>query len=506
MLMTLLAGRFTAMSNFRRVLARNRRMVGALAMVLPVIASALVFGRVTRAFFSGDDFVHLYRAANEPWRDFFLDQWGGHMITAFSAVVAALYASMGPRAGAFFGLVFATHLANVLLLFDVVRRLTGGLAVAATAAVLWGTCPLHGDTLTWFSVYGQVLATTALLVAFEALIAVRAGDGAGWGPLGLLAASLVTGALLFGTGIALALVFPLVAWLFGPAGVARRRLLGVALGALAVVVAAYVFTRPAADPVRNTVYALTSLQGLLLRLGIANAPSLAMHGIAALTLGFLDRAPTGGIAATAAAVWTAALCAALGLATVRRRREILASVAIALAIYGLIGVGRTILYLAWNAGDLAVVPRYHYMATAALAVASGLALDTLGARAGGLPLVALAGAIASVVAGCARSDWHLNEHADARAGTAAALAEIRRAAAAAPPGTVVRVPNRAFPYRGWIADAVQFPGLAAVFLVWERAQRVGDTVVVFVEPREAVRAAAATGRRSRGLLVPPAPS
>src|SRR5262249_60116961 len=77
----------------------------------------------------------------------------------------------------YFWIVLLTHLLNVWLLFRVLRNVTGSLALGCFGATLWGTSPAQVGTLSWYSVYGQVLVATVLLVVLGGVTA-RARTGA----------------------------------------------------------------------------------------------------------------------------------------------------------------------------------------------------------------------------------------------------------------------------------------------------------------------------------------
>ena len=131
------------------------------------------------------------------------------------------------------GWVLVTHLLNVALLVLLVARLTGNAAVAALIAMLWGTSPFHVDVLGWYSVYGQVLAATcALWLLWQVARVAAAGGGRtermpwSW-PVAMLLAS-----TSFGSGWAIALAMPAVAWLVFPEKRQRPLVLGVAASAV----------------------------------------------------------------------------------------------------------------------------------------------------------------------------------------------------------------------------------------------------------------------------------
>src|SRR5262249_62288224 len=78
----------------------------------------------------------------------------------------------------YFWIVLLTHLLNVWLLFRVLRNVTGSLALGCFGATLWGTSPAQVGTLGWYSVYGQVLVATVLLVVLGGVTARAAARAA----------------------------------------------------------------------------------------------------------------------------------------------------------------------------------------------------------------------------------------------------------------------------------------------------------------------------------------
>src|SRR5262249_42700961 len=116
-----------------------------------------------------------------------------------------------------FWLVLLTHLANVGLLFAVVRRVTGSGELGCFVAALFGIAPADEGALGWYSVYGQVALGTVVLVLlgsvlgrFEVSAPLRMAESLRW--IGLL----VVASTMFGMGIGIALVFPLVVLLLFP--------------------------------------------------------------------------------------------------------------------------------------------------------------------------------------------------------------------------------------------------------------------------------------------------
>src|SRR5262249_28786837 len=125
-----------------------------------------------------------------------------------------------------------THLVNTALLFQVIRP--SGVALACFGAMLWGTCPALGETLSWYSVYGQVLLTTLVLGVLWSLGRVtRSGEPLSPRTSVVWAAVLAAGATSYGTGLGVAAVFPVVAALALPGSrMPRRSAVVLVLGAV----------------------------------------------------------------------------------------------------------------------------------------------------------------------------------------------------------------------------------------------------------------------------------
>src|SRR5262249_59242086 len=65
----------------------------------------------------------------------------------------------------YFATVLVTHVANVLLLFAFVRRVTGSASLACFGAVMFAVSPANAGTLGWYSLYGHALAGALALLA-----------------------------------------------------------------------------------------------------------------------------------------------------------------------------------------------------------------------------------------------------------------------------------------------------------------------------------------------------
>jgi hypothetical protein len=175
-------------------------------------------------------------------------------------------------------------------------------------------------------------------------------------------------------------------------------------------------------------------------------------------------------------------------------------------VYALVALARgptLIGLLHQTASEVGATPRYHYTAQAFLAVALCVALARLpraarGALAGGAATLLIAGAIARPMP--------VPRHDATRRTVVSALADLRVAALAAPPGETVVVENRSIPELGWMPNTtLSLPGLAALFVVAFPSDAIDGRPVRFVERDPATRRRFATppGRLAR-LLVPPA--
>ena len=192
-----------------------------LALVVALLASAFVYAPIRESFFIWDDFYNFLMVCDEGALRFIVTPMAGHMLYVRNAVLALSWTLFGLSAAPYFWLVLVTHLVNVWLLFRLVIRLTERPVAAAAVAVLWGTCPLHVEPLAWYAVFGQVLATTAMLaVLTDAAGFVDPSRRLSGGCVVLWDAVLLAGATSFGTGIAAAVTVPSSVLLLVPS--ARR--------------------------------------------------------------------------------------------------------------------------------------------------------------------------------------------------------------------------------------------------------------------------------------------
>ena len=488
------------------------RTMARVAWLLPVALAAAVWCSLTRNYFHFDDFLDLYQLRNDDPAHYFLRMSGGHLLIARHAVTALLDGLFGPDPRPFFTVVLVTHLVNTGLLYALVARLTERWGLAAIAAAVWGTSAINEGALGWYAVYGQVAATTCLLLVLVGLARSRGDERPGWAaPLGW-ALCMVCGGMLFGVGIAAALVMPVAAWLLLPPGRPRRRALAALLLAVAILLATYATLRSLELPLYGerrieTTFMLAGLTPEHLGEHLQLLGLLFGFGVATLPLGAVidpNLFPTGAHAvALAAAALLLVAGAWAGPAPVRRR--LLACLLVALGIYGLIAVARSMLSGWVGLWPLARSLRFHYAAGAVLAAALAVAAGACAGRWVRAPrprralfAVALA-AVSWTSLGVAR---RINHFDGDRAATEKTLAEIRAAIAAAAPGATVEIPNREFGSVGFLNVGYRdrFPGTAAVFAIFYPDDVVDGRRVVFTSSDELVLRGRLAGRRSPNLL------
>src|SRR5262249_1172717 len=144
----------------------------------PVALAAWIYFPITRAYFYADDFTNLVSIVNDGFLPFVLRPFGGHNLLVRNLAFYGSFHLFGLRADLFFWTALLTYRLAVWLLVRVGRKLAGSLTVACVGAVLWGTSPVNDGTLAWYSVYGQVLASTILLVVLERVTARARAGGA----------------------------------------------------------------------------------------------------------------------------------------------------------------------------------------------------------------------------------------------------------------------------------------------------------------------------------------
>jgi len=478
-----------------------------MAFLLPPLAlTSLVYGSLVRNYFHDDDFLNLYRIVNRPLLEYLLEPHAGHLLVTRNSVFALSYYLFGPRPEFFFSVVLLTHLANVALLFCVIRGFTGSAQIACFGAALWGASPLHEVTLGWYSVYGQVLVGTVLLVFFAQLDQLakrrlRQVPAAVWVLLLLAAAT------SFGLGLAIAVLSPAVAFLVLPPGPGRRRAVFVLVPTAAAIPLLYLGLHYVASLYQGSGTLETTLNGLNAwrRMGVMLWQLTTYAGT------YLPFSPLRTSIALPAlippalvVVATAGLVISFPTTPSLGRRQLLACVIVCLSCYCLIAAGRGQLLNARRLSDLEQV-RYHYVATIPLTLALCLTLRHLTGRIAGSTWSTNGTLAAWFVAALIVHSWfglRLSHQDYARRETTQAVSTIRERIAAQPPGSTVTIPNRSFVTVGsnWI-PRTRFPGWAGVFTIFFDENVVNGRRVVFSDPDPNVVAAAAGGRRSAGLIV-----
>lgn len=485
---------------------------------VPLLLAAAVYAPVLGNYFFGDDLLNLYSIVNKPLVEFLVTPYGNHLLVTRNAIYALCFQLFGTEPRWYFLSMLITHLVNVALLFRVIRHLTGSARLACLGATLWGTCPLSEGALGWYAVYGHVLVATIFLWLFLQLILIGEGKPVGRGTPWLWALLLLAASTSFGVGIALTLVFPLIVRLMLPPTPQRARLVAVAVVAALVVVGLYFgLHRLAADLYDAGRTAPSQLAMLFVNLNrYARLALLFVNllgfGLSSVLLGSLVTwIPYGSALSLAAiALYAVALIAVLARGAAPGRRQLLAMILVGLACYAMIAAGR-VSYFQNLSTLLLQATRYHYLASLPFAVALCLILSQLHAwrplgRAAGTALVA--GWIGATAIGFLADGRRIDNHDAERRITTAAVAQLQRQIDAAAPGADVYIENRPFTGVGpfLVRNPKVYPGLAALFAVFFPDNTVDGRRVLFVEPDEIVRAAAARGRRTADLLVAAAPA
>src|SRR5262245_6779208 len=354
-------------------------------VLVPLLLTAWVYRPITHVNFFADDFVHFASIESDGYLDFLLAPFGGHNYLVRNLFFIAAWKLFGLRASLYYAVALLTHLLNVALVFALLRSLTASVALACFGAALWGTSPLCLGTIGWFSVYGQVMVATILLLVLGGVArAAASGETPSSRRMAVWYALLLAGTTCFGIGVGIALAFPLVLFLFLPAAWDRPRVRA-AWVLLPVLTLVLYFAFRRLYVLVGTLTIQEALQTYLVPSGLGTlAPmlgSLLGFSAAGATLGFFMPATYPSPASWAAAV---AIACGLGLIAVRgdaqTRRAAAAMVVLALGVYGMIAAGRSGAYAMFNIGPWAAarVARYHYVGSLPMIVLVCLILRELG--------------------------------------------------------------------------------------------------------------------------------
>jgi hypothetical protein len=482
------------------------------AAVCVALLSVVAQASSLRGFFQCDDYLHLYElAVQTPWQ-LASEQYLGHILFTFRAALLLLHSVFGFDPKPYFITMLLTHGANAGLLCRISRRFAGP-RIGMFVSALWGVAPVHQGALDFISVYGHVLSTTSLLVSL--LLLFRYLDHADRLALGAVPLVLLLGVGSFGTGIAVAMVFPAVGWLLAPPG--RRARTAAYLSPLLLVPVSYVLLVNWSQAAAWGIDPFTSLAKLRLLVG---------YGLAAFLLGpfcTIDSESTAGwlfrkltpedVISFGQLLWLpmAGLLVLAALANrSRERTTIAASLLWPLAAYTMIALARPV--GVGSLADQAVIPRYQYLPLTGVAVAVSAALASV-VRAVDIErwrrhAVVLGSAYILVLAvgsfDVGRRMWSV--WLDSRAWVSRCIRFFSWAAAQSPRGSDVYVSNEPFFPTTVVMMAggksIQYPGIAAFF-----ASIYPDDVLLgrrfhFVETDRAVLAGAdASNARMRALLI-----
>jgi hypothetical protein len=481
-------------------------------MALPLALAALVFWPITGNYFFGDDLLAVYDTIHKPLLRLLLEPYGGHMMATRNVVFLLLYHLFGPNPTAYFSIVFLTHLLNVGLLFLIIRDLTST-RLACFGAALWGAASINEGALGWYQAYGVVMAVTAQLWIVYRLVRIRRSDRLSRLELLSWTLLLLGASTSFGTGIAITMAMPGIAWLLLPPTATRRRATrGLTLTA-AGVAAGYLGLQQLAQHLFSTFQ--VQVGTLATRVALQNwhavlwaARLLMMHGLTVLLLGPLARHATiatwGEYALTAVALAGAAV--GFAVANADRRRLMLACLLPFGIVYLMIAAGRVIFFLEVGPKVLEQA-HYHYTATIPLAILAALLLAELSRRWRPSPAAAnimlglwcLTFAAVQLAAGPA-----IAHHDKERALAQKALAQITALVLSQPPGSDVYIKNRLFPGVGpfVIKSPETFPGIAGLFAIYYPNQLLEGRRVFFVEANALVLSSLRE-RRFAGMLTSP---
>ncbi len=489
-----------------------RRAVGFLA--LPLACTALVYWSLVRNYFFEDDFLHLYRIANTGPLEFFLTPHGGHILVVRNLIFYAFYSAFGLNPVPYFVSVLGTHLVNVYLLFRLIQHLTGSPRLACVGATLWGMSPVSEEALGWYSVYGHVLAATIMLWVLGGLVrAVNAREMIPRRRLLSWYLLLLAGVTCFGVGIAVALAFPVMAFLLLPENRQRRQVVAVFCSLFVLVPILYL----GLQVLYQSVFATSANEALALAELLPNwRPALRMfgqlllYGSGHLLIPYGEAAGSRADALyqTVAAAWVVGAVWTLYSSAPQAKRYFLAFVISALAMYAIIAVGRGPILSEFDkpTGWMGAQPRYQYAVSAVLTVILCLLLAEVRALARLRPWwrdVVVLGLVGVLVVSFVRFGRPLDHHAPARAEVQRILQAIGTRVAAAS-GQDVYISNCGFASIEWNPQA--FPGCAGIFVIAYPDNVVGGKRVYFVESNARILAAARAHPRGRAaaLLVTPA--
>jgi hypothetical protein len=491
-----------------------RAATPTLLLASTLVATAVVYGSLPWGYFVGDDFLQLFSIIDADFVEYLLRPHGGHVLVTRNAIFALFHALFGVNAAPYFCAVLLTHLVNTFLLFRVLMSWTDSTPLATLGALLWGTCPAHAETLSWYSVYGQVLVGTILLVVLER--GSRSERDATPLPKSIIVVwplLLVIASTCFGVGIGVTLVAPIAFLFLLP--ISRTQLFTcLVFGAIALVTptayrALLVYHDQLVGSSRNAWQMAMSFAALDYHDRILSMfGHLISRGVSDLLLSFAQSArPFPSTATTTATVvYASVVVAAFAVAPARVRSRLLGLMVLVAGCYGIIAAGRATLIPAKQVAWSATVPRYHYVATLPLTIILTCCLaqlTTLPRRSPFLQHGILLVAVILAATLYVRAPPFLDPHRRARSETMQVVEQIRAAIAEAAPGDEVRIVNRRFMSVGVMLSnrLADFPGWAGIFVMFFPSNVVDGHRVYFVSDDPKLVATFAKGKRTHDLFV-----
>ena len=464
-----------------------RRISSALYATLAIALSLIVYAPILKNYFWLDDFLILELLTNWPLGKFLTVSWAGHLVLVRNAFYAGTFAVVGANPMPYYLALLALHCLNVGLVFAVVSIVTRSAPLACLAAAAWGTCPLNEGALGWIAASGNVMvATTTLAVLYDAVRAEWRQARVGLARAGLWAALLLAGAQSFGTGLGVALVAPFVlAWLAWNRLTRAARVVLVGVPA----VTGWMYGADYSEftgRLGSSVVAKTSMLIHLLAVGISTlikglvyepSPSefVAPVGVDLAPLSF--SVAVYAVTAVVISLWATA---AVRWSTGRTRRLLIAVGVLALGNYGVIAVGRAYWIEALHQSVVrwTVQTRYHYSATALLAIGIAVVIASLlGNRLTNWARPVLIAWLALFAILYARTGWTIRHYDAERERAERILTRIDAAIRATPAGEPVVTYNEPF------LDGPFVAGAASLYVMNRSIRYSGEPDVYFVDSR-----------------------
>ena len=498
------------------------RLSPYLVEFLPVVLAGIAqYPTVQHGYFKFDDFLHLFQIVNHGFLEFLITPHGGHLLLSSNFVFYVCYRAFGLDAAGYMWVALLTHLLNVWLLYRAIHYLTERPLIAFFGASLWGMAPMAHGSVSWFSAYGHVLATTgvAWLLYDIARLSRQSEALSAWVQVRWYCVILLT-ANSFGVGLGAAGALPFALYLLRPAAPDRMRVALRFASLFLVLPVIYVLQHRIYQeflgieivspfPMLSTAAISASISMLLDLLAIGATtllagPFLATNGgpVAVGPLTGLSLETLRELSHIVGIIVGTSLLFVFFRSEGPTRAKLLGLALLAGGAYGMIALGRApmSLLMGYDQSWMAATPRYHYLAPMLLSALLSLALaSALGQRnwnpAWGVALLlgwlALTTPLA-VVAARSFAPYDQNfrsEHEQI-------MSWIEGAANSRPAGATLYLKNLPVPsLRLGIVPATEFPNAAALFVVTYPSLEVDGRRVFFIESDSSVLAAA---RRREG--------